>query len=523
MNIQILKEIGLTEGETKVYAALLELGTTTTGPIIKKSGVSASKVYRILDKLAEKGFASHIIKAKTKYFRATDPERIIDFLDEKEKEIELKKEEIKKILPQLKAQLEAGEKREAEVYEGAKGVENIFWNIISELKKGEEYYVLGASYAFERYPVVEFFKEYHAERARRGIKVKIMFNYGTQFIIDEVKKLSEIKFMPQEIKAPIQIVIWRNKTSIILWQQKPLAFTIDSKEVAESFKLYFDALWNQDTLVTKGIEALNIALDNYLDGLGPDETYNVLGATFGFKDYSFYEKDYSEAFRRIHKKRLKKGIKAKLLFQQIDAKEIKKFLDEIYCGNNEAKILPYSTEFPVAILPSANQTLIIIHKKEPSMIAINNKEVSKAFKKYFDVMWEQDIKTYKGYDDFKRVWLETLDKGDVLYMIGAKGYYFDRRPKDAEDIVEAARKKGMKWKNVVDIGTKGHRVTTIEFAETRYFKEKITFPGVLWVCGDRAMISNWAKDEPIVIVMDDKDIADSYRNYFEILWGMAKP
>src|SRR3989344_7982952 len=114
MNTRILQDIGLTEGESKVYMALLELGTTTTGPIVKKSGISASKVYEILNRLAEKGLVSHIIKASTKYFRAADPERIIEYIEEKEKDIASKKEEMKKIVPQLKAKLEAEEKREAE-------------------------------------------------------------------------------------------------------------------------------------------------------------------------------------------------------------------------------------------------------------------------------------------------------------------------------------------------------------------------------------------------------------------------
>ena len=40
MEISALREAGLTDGETKIYLALLELGTSTTGPIIEKSKVS---------------------------------------------------------------------------------------------------------------------------------------------------------------------------------------------------------------------------------------------------------------------------------------------------------------------------------------------------------------------------------------------------------------------------------------------------------------------------------------------------
>ena len=42
MDISILQEIGLTPGESKVYLALVKIGKTTTGPIAKESGVSAS-------------------------------------------------------------------------------------------------------------------------------------------------------------------------------------------------------------------------------------------------------------------------------------------------------------------------------------------------------------------------------------------------------------------------------------------------------------------------------------------------
>ena len=51
MEISLLKEVGLTEGEAKVYLALLELGASTSGPIVKKSRVSRSIIYNILEKL----------------------------------------------------------------------------------------------------------------------------------------------------------------------------------------------------------------------------------------------------------------------------------------------------------------------------------------------------------------------------------------------------------------------------------------------------------------------------------------
>ena len=39
-----LLKVGLTDGEAKAYLALSELGSTTVGPIVKKSGVSYSNI-----------------------------------------------------------------------------------------------------------------------------------------------------------------------------------------------------------------------------------------------------------------------------------------------------------------------------------------------------------------------------------------------------------------------------------------------------------------------------------------------
>ena len=63
-NIQNLVNLGLTEGEAKVYTALLGTGSSTVGPIVKASGVASSNIYDILERLIEKGLVSFIIKSK---------------------------------------------------------------------------------------------------------------------------------------------------------------------------------------------------------------------------------------------------------------------------------------------------------------------------------------------------------------------------------------------------------------------------------------------------------------------------
>ena len=50
----LLAEIGLTKSEIAIYFSLLEIGSSTTGPIIKKAGIASGKAYLILDKENER-------------------------------------------------------------------------------------------------------------------------------------------------------------------------------------------------------------------------------------------------------------------------------------------------------------------------------------------------------------------------------------------------------------------------------------------------------------------------------------
>src|SRR3989344_3939777 len=101
MEIQKLKEIGLTDSEAKVYLTLLKIGQVTAGALTKETKLHKSRVYECLNRLIDKGLVSFVVKDFAKYFSATHPERLISYLDEKKKHIDAEKEEIKRIIPSL--------------------------------------------------------------------------------------------------------------------------------------------------------------------------------------------------------------------------------------------------------------------------------------------------------------------------------------------------------------------------------------------------------------------------------------
>mgnify|MGYP001585277646 CR=1 FL=1 len=68
MDIQLLKEFGMTEVEAKIYLELLKLKKSPIGAIIKRTGLHRGTTYNSLNGLIKKGFVSFIDEDKIRYY-----------------------------------------------------------------------------------------------------------------------------------------------------------------------------------------------------------------------------------------------------------------------------------------------------------------------------------------------------------------------------------------------------------------------------------------------------------------------
>ena len=245
MQSDIFRQIGMTDGETKVYLALLKLGETTVGAIGKESKVSKSKLYDILDKLIAKGFAGYIVRDGIKRFAANDPRMILEYLMKKAETLEQTKREVEKILPQLEQQRSmAGPKKIAEIYEGFHGLRAIREDLISKMTKGEEFLVLGAprivNEKWERWLL-----DFHHRRVARGVSMRIIYNENTREYsrVRERMKLTQVRYMPSNLASINWIDIFSDAILIGIVLKEPIAFVVWDKSLAESFRAYFDLMW----------------------------------------------------------------------------------------------------------------------------------------------------------------------------------------------------------------------------------------------------------------------------------------
>lgn len=245
METKILEKIGLTEGESRVYLALLKIGKSTIGNIIKESGVSNSKVYNILDRLAKKGLVGSIIENNTRNFEAKSPSRLTEFVEEKERQVREEKQEIQKLIPQLEQiQKNAESPQEAEILQGKNGLITIAELVLKKVKKGDEVLVFGIpKEAMDLMGV--YYKGWHERRAKKGIRCRMLYNRTAKElgIIRRKIPLTQTRFLPKEIITPALVFIGENYVSIELFGDNTLAFVIRNKKVADSYRVYFNLLW----------------------------------------------------------------------------------------------------------------------------------------------------------------------------------------------------------------------------------------------------------------------------------------
>ena len=242
MDTNILKEIGLTDTEIKVYIALLEQGESLASKISGKAEVERAVTYHILEKLIRKGIVSYVIKENRKYFSAAEPEKLKSLLREKE-------DMLNDLIPEL-VKLKKSEEQplSIEVFKGKEGFKTVMEDLIRDKKP---YYIIGYT---GKAPEIAGFWYIHWNKRRVKNKVKryLLVHKGDENIETLKYSLTEAKILPEQ-------AIQESKTSIIIYEDdKVLLFLplqefagirIKNKEVHNSYKEYFDILWKKSKII----------------------------------------------------------------------------------------------------------------------------------------------------------------------------------------------------------------------------------------------------------------------------------
>ncbi len=239
MNKQLLREIGLSDVEIKVYLSLLSLGSTSAGKIIEQTNLHRKNTYDALNRLMEKGLVTYVLERHRKYFQPKDPDILLRFLEEKKNKISKQQQELEEDLPLLKKQfLTLPQEIESEIYRGLEGIKTI----LKECLNAREVLFIGATGAVEdRLPY--FWPQYNKEREKKKVLWKLLLVHEARHKQITQSKYYQYKILPKILSGPNVIYIYEDTIANVLWLEKPMAFVIKHRSLAESYRKYFNYLW----------------------------------------------------------------------------------------------------------------------------------------------------------------------------------------------------------------------------------------------------------------------------------------
>ncbi len=236
MDEEILREVGLSKNESKVYLTLLEIGLSTGGQIAEKSGVHRTNVYDAIERLIEKGLVSYILKEKTKHFEANDPSSLMNLL-------KVKEEKLKSIMPKLLLNRKLSKKTEVTVLEGVVAARNTLLNFLTYK---EPILIYGVPKETREVLGKFFLDRFQRERLEANVIEKVIYNEDAVQRVDELKKTPkcEVKILPKGFHSPMSTNICGDEVFFELFSRDPcLTIRIKSKDIADIYKKYFEVMW----------------------------------------------------------------------------------------------------------------------------------------------------------------------------------------------------------------------------------------------------------------------------------------
>jgi len=236
-----LIDIGLNEKEAKVYLASLELGQSVVQEIAQKSGVNRATAYFTIESLMKMGLMSSFHKGKKQYFISSDPDRLIEIMEQEKENIERKKENLKKLLPQLQS-INNKEKDRPVVkyYEGKEGISTMVDEVLKTAKG-----TVNMAYSVDA--LNSLFSEKDKEKWRN---TRIQRDVFTNAIY--TFKNGKLESIPRSVshKVPFEkfpitcdIAVYNNKVRIASLSNRLIGVIIEDKEIAKSMKAVLDLAW----------------------------------------------------------------------------------------------------------------------------------------------------------------------------------------------------------------------------------------------------------------------------------------
>ena len=153
--------------ETDIYLDLFKHGESLASAIASRVKISRTYIYDSIQSLTSKGLITYVIKNNRKYFKALEPEKLLEYLNEQTIKIDSQKKGLKKLILELKKYKKPREEKPiVEVFEGKEGLKTILNDIV---KTGKNAVGWGHTTKIRKHLPSWFIERYLEEREKKNV------------------------------------------------------------------------------------------------------------------------------------------------------------------------------------------------------------------------------------------------------------------------------------------------------------------------------------------------------------------
>ena len=131
---------------------------------------------------------------------------------------------------------------------------------------------------------------------------------------------------------------------------------------------------------------------------------------------------------------------------------------------------------------------------------------------------ETQVEIYKAKEGIKTIFKDIVNSGDDYCVYGAAEKFEELLPVYSKQFFRQVNEKKIKEMIIFKESTKTD-IKTVK-GKYRFISDKYVVPTSFNVYGNKVALFIWSLPM-YVILISNKDIANTYRNYFKFLWGLA--
>ena len=240
-----LAEFGLTEKEARVYISLLSGSEMTADQLAKEADMNRSTTYLQIKSLQQKGLVSEYKLGKKTLFASESPSNLERLLQSKLEQIEQQRQEIRNVVPELlKLYGSATDRPTVRIFEGKEGMTSMRNEILEEQPK-----LILAVTSIEQmrriYSPTEL-QQFTDRREKLGIDTKVFYLTSeaekalTPFKHQKLKEVTK-----DQLPFGSDIYIYNDSVSFASTAGGVVGVTIVNRDIAETCRAMFEAVWNQ--------------------------------------------------------------------------------------------------------------------------------------------------------------------------------------------------------------------------------------------------------------------------------------